>query len=106
MATLGIRRGLLGRSPSACSEVNGCIAQGFTPPPNDNPADFFLDVIAGHVARQGDAKFEASDLFTMWHAAAGQSSKSAQREPPRSDAPAEQRVSPAAKVQPVWSWPI
>ena len=31
-----------------------------------NPADFFMDVIAGKTSRKNDPKFKATDLFLMW----------------------------------------
>ncbi|GAX85508.1 hypothetical protein CEUSTIGMA_g12924.t1 [Chlamydomonas eustigma] len=39
---------------------------GFTPPPNENPADFFLDTISGHINRDGDEDFITSELFYLW----------------------------------------
>lgn len=41
---------------------------GFVLPPNENPADFFLDVISGEVRREGDPDFQPSDLFELWAA--------------------------------------
>ena len=41
---------------------------GFPLPPNENPADFFLDVLAGSVGRQGVAAFHPQDLFALWDA--------------------------------------
>ena len=39
---------------------------GFHPPPNDNPADFCIDVLSGSVPREGDLNFKPADLFDMW----------------------------------------
>jgi ABC-type multidrug transport system ATPase subunit len=39
---------------------------GFKLPQNENPADFFMDLISGHIERDGDANFKPQDLFTMW----------------------------------------
>jgi hypothetical protein len=33
-----------------------------------NPADFYMDVIAGKYERKGDAEFQPQDLFTLWSA--------------------------------------
>ena len=39
---------------------------GFKMPEMINPADFFMDIIAGKYIREGDENFKASDLFTLW----------------------------------------
>ena len=39
---------------------------GFQLPQNENPADFFLDVISGEVRREGDPDFQPNDLFELW----------------------------------------
>ncbi|PRW59962.1 white-brown complex 30 [Chlorella sorokiniana] len=39
---------------------------GFTLPPNENPADFAMDVIAGSVPRSDGAPFQPADLVTLW----------------------------------------
>jgi len=45
---------------------------GFVCPPAENPADFFLDIIAGHVPLPGHPEFEASDLPDFWRVANGE----------------------------------
>ena len=39
---------------------------GFPTPPVCNPADFYLDVVSGEIARKGFPNFEPSDLFSLW----------------------------------------
>ncbi|GAX77236.1 hypothetical protein CEUSTIGMA_g4682.t1 [Chlamydomonas eustigma] len=39
---------------------------GFEPPLHENPADFFLDTISGHVSRGEDEDFITSELFGLW----------------------------------------
>ncbi|KXZ52790.1 hypothetical protein GPECTOR_8g178 [Gonium pectorale] len=39
---------------------------GFSPPPNENRADFYLDVISGAVWRDNDEDFVPNELFTVW----------------------------------------
>jgi ABC-type multidrug transport system ATPase subunit len=39
---------------------------GFECPPNENPADFFLDVISGSIVQKGNPNFQLEDLFDMW----------------------------------------
>ncbi|KAG2453490.1 hypothetical protein HYH02_001711 [Chlamydomonas schloesseri] len=39
---------------------------GFRPPPNENRADFYLDVISGAVWRDNDEDFVPNELFTVW----------------------------------------
>ena len=39
---------------------------GFTCPPLVNPADFFMDVIAGKYPREGHDEFSAEDLIGLW----------------------------------------
>jgi hypothetical protein len=40
--------------------------QGFVLPSRMNPADFFMDVIAGDISRQDDPEFKPTDLFDLW----------------------------------------
>eukprot|EP00951_Prasinocladus_malaysianus_P046642 scaffold647839_cov38-Prasinocladus_malaysianus.AAC.2 len=40
--------------------------QGFTLPPNDNPADFCIDVLSGSMRKEGDMNFKPADLFDTW----------------------------------------
>ena len=39
---------------------------GFAAPPNINPADFMMDVIAGEIPREGYPGFKPQDLFELW----------------------------------------
>jgi len=39
---------------------------GFPCPPNDNPADFFMDVTSGKIPSSLKADFKPSDLFDYW----------------------------------------
>jgi ABC-type multidrug transport system ATPase subunit len=41
-------------------------SSGFDLPRHMNPADFFMDVIAGKVKRNGHPDFEKTDLFPLW----------------------------------------
>eukprot|EP00873_Tetraselmis_striata_P005361 jgi/Tetstr1/425625/TSEL_016045.t1 len=41
-------------------------SKGFMLPPNENPADFFLDVIHEKVECRNDADFHVEKLFDMW----------------------------------------
>jgi ABC-type multidrug transport system ATPase subunit len=40
--------------------------RGFTCPQKANPADYYMDVIAGIVPREGHKSFDADELFDMW----------------------------------------
>jgi ABC-type multidrug transport system ATPase subunit len=44
--------------------------RGFPCPPKLNPADFYMDVVAGIVPRKDHEKFDKNDLFEMWETAA------------------------------------
>ena len=39
---------------------------GFEMPANENPADFYMDIISGQVPRRGNPNFKPSELFKMW----------------------------------------
>ena len=39
---------------------------GFSIPPNENPADFFLDVITGRIRCSTSSRFMPSQLFELW----------------------------------------
>lgn len=39
---------------------------GFVPSGLTNPADFYLDITNGAVAREGDPDFKPPDLFRFW----------------------------------------
>mmetsp|Transcript_27903 Transcript_27903/g.78895 ORF Transcript_27903/g.78895 Transcript_27903/m.78895 type:complete len:821 (-) Transcript_27903:596-3058(-) len=41
-------------------------SKGFCLPPNENPADFFLDVIQGQVECELDEDFAVADLYEWW----------------------------------------
>ncbi|KAK3237700.1 hypothetical protein CYMTET_52238, partial [Cymbomonas tetramitiformis] len=41
---------------------------GFHLPPNENPADFFLDITSGSIPRIGHPKFQPIDLIALWAA--------------------------------------
>jgi len=40
---------------------------GFDCPENTNPADFYMDIVAGMVPRRNDPEFKKSDLFYLWN---------------------------------------
>lgn len=72
---------------------------GFRLPLNENPTDFFLDVISGEVRREGDPDFQPPDLFELWETE-GEWVRNGEEGPPgwEDDAesdPAEEGSSPA-----------
>eukprot|EP00191_Tetraselmis_sp_GSL018_P005067 CAMPEP_0177612188 /NCGR_PEP_ID=MMETSP0419_2-20121207/21039_1 /TAXON_ID=582737 /ORGANISM="Tetraselmis sp., Strain GSL018" /LENGTH=1045 /DNA_ID=CAMNT_0019108263 /DNA_START=510 /DNA_END=3647 /DNA_ORIENTATION=+ len=41
-------------------------SKGFSLPPNENPADFFLDIIQGKISCGADGGFEVTTLYDWW----------------------------------------